>query len=196
MIYFLTEKKWIQAFLCGAMMILVSSTMTVLSGLGAIGYLIWRKSPLAAIWLSTFGFCIGLMVWAVNPAAEFFSFTGRLSVWPLAVKAWLTAPIFGNGPGSWQGKLVLWGATKENLGMVWDHVHNDFLQALVEQGAFGMVLILCGLIAYFWKAERVRPFYGACGVLLCIDALGNFPFHIAAFGLVAGWLATSVHRHN
>lgn len=172
------------------------STMSILAFVAGVGYMVYLFLPRLTL-------AAGAILAAVcgagayfHPEIEFFSFSGRLMIWPKLISAWLDSPIIGNGPGSWLGQLQRWGADKPASGMNWERGHNDFLQALPEHGAIGLLIVLVGLFLYYRKARSMMPVYGAWATLLCVDAMGNFAMHIPTFGLVAGWLAASVHQRT
>lgn len=194
------EKRSWQLYLTAALSIfftiICDSTMADVALAAGLLYLLWRASRLyAAIALGAI-ISIGLVAFSAGYGRDFFSFSGRMSVWPLAEAAWLEAPYFGNGPGSWIGQLARWGATKDQIGLTWGQVHADFLQVLVEYGLVGFLIVAAGLGAFFSQAKKQDPILGAWGLALCANALANFPFHFASFGLIAGWLVCSVHHYD
>lgn len=191
-VYFFSKaRKW-EFLVCMAAVFASDSTMTVLCFLAGCLYVIHRFSRKAAIWTASAGSVLGLAVFLFKPTLDFFSFTGRMTVWPLALKAWGRSPIIGNGPGGWLGHLYFWGATHDQIGMDWGQVHNDFMQVLVEQGMIGFLIVCFGLYFLMKRAAKTEPYMGAWVVLLCANALGNFPMHLASFGLIAGWLCVSI----
>jgi O-antigen ligase len=83
---------------------------------------------------------------------------------------------------------------------LWDHAHNDYIEALVETGTVGGVLIVAALASFFFLAlARVRErlehetgwiqmgaAIGCCGLL--VHSLVDFNLHIPAN---AAWFAVS-----
>lgn len=177
-------------FLCLGIL-LVDSTMSVLALGAGLGYTLWRRCPGTAYGCAALALLAGGLAFLAWPDAQFFSLTGRQIAWPHGLDAWLKAPFFGHGPGAWSAYLN--GPLNQATGMNWQQLHNDFLQLLVEHGVIGFGIVAVGLAMFFRKAQRLCPFYGSAAVVLCANALGNFPMHLACFGLVAGWLAVCVH---
>jgi hypothetical protein len=189
--FFVHGKRW--AFLiCTAMVLVVGSSTAMIALMAAGLYGIFRWSPKAAAGLSIFSASSMLAGAVFFPTIEFFSFSGRLTVWPLAAKAWMRAPWFGHGPGSWSGFLPMWGADRASIGMDWVQVHNDWLQLCPELGIFGFLIVAAGVAALLYRAHRLPAHYGAWIVLLSVDSLGNFTMHMPTFGLAAAWLSVEV----
>lgn len=79
---------------------------------------------------------------------------GRLYLWRVVSPHAWDAPVAGAGPGAVELHFPRWqrGAAREGLrdrrfaGLT-DHVHNDYLEALVERGVPGLVTLIAPLIA-------------------------------------------------
>jgi len=169
------------------------STMAVLGTAAGVWYVIYRRVPSVAFGSAAIGVA-GLGAWKfAQPGAEFFGFSGREVVWPYVVRVWLEKPLTGHGPGYWAGALPTFGITGTNEDR-WYQAHNDFLQVLPEQGLVGLAIVLAGLAYFFYRARELPPHYGAFGAALCVGALGNFLFHIPAFGLIGCWLLSLAHH--
>lgn len=169
------------------------STMSILALCAGAFYTLWRRRPAEAYGAGVFlTVSLGIGYLLQSERSQFFSFSGRLLAWPYGLEAWLQAPFFGHGPGSWLGYLN--GPANQAAGMRWDQLHNEFLQVLVEQGLVGFGILAVGLVLFFRKAQHLCPLYGSWAVVLCVNAMGNFPMHLACFGLIAGWLAAYVHH--
>lgn len=189
--FFCTGQRW-HFLICTAMVLVVGSSTAMIALMAAGLYGLFRWNAKAAAGVSAVSAASLLACSVFWPSIEAFSFSGRLTVWPRAVDAWLNAPIFGNGPGSWSALLPMWRADKFATGMDWNQVHNDWLQLLAEQGAIGWLILMVGLIFLLRRAQRLPAQYGAWLVLLAVNALGNFTAHMATFGLIAAWLAVEV----
>jgi O-antigen ligase len=115
-------------------------------------------------------------------------------------------PWLGTGLGSFEA--VYPGYRSFPTDFVWDHAHNDYLEAIAETGLAGAVLIAAGLILFLTLAfrnldERLRTPSGwielgaALGCIgLLIHSLSDFNLHIpanAAWFAVCAAVATS-HR--
>jgi O-antigen ligase len=83
------------------------------------------------------------------------SLTGRLDVWETGASLWRTQPVLGRG----------WGTTSLTVGK---NAHNDYLRALIEAGAIGLVcyvilvwtLIKAGLRATAGRIDAARALLG------------------------------------
>lgn len=192
----LREMRNLAGFLlCMAAVVACHSTMAILGTAAGIWYVLLRRD-LALTAMSTYFGGAGLaLFWWYRPSAEFFGFSGREVVWPYVVRAWLESPIFGRGPGYWAGALPTQGIQGVAQAR-WYQAHNDFLQVLPEQGALGLLIVLVGLAFLFRAAHRMSPVFGAVALAICVGSLGNFLMHVVCFGVIASWIACSVHHHE
>jgi len=88
---------------------------------------------------------------------------GRLSAWRDSLRMFAARPFAGWGLGSFELAFPRFrGFPTEYL---WDHLHNDYLQALAETGLAGALLILSSLVLFFRE--------------LVHSALGNSAFRSA-----------------
>jgi O-antigen ligase len=116
-------------------------------------------------------------------------------------------PWLGTGLGSFEA--VYPGYRSFPTDLVWDHAHNDCLEAVADTGLAGAVLIAAALILFFTLAftnlgERLRTPLGwielgaALGCIgLLIHGLSDFNLHIpanAAWFAVCAAVATSHHN--
>jgi O-antigen ligase len=116
-------------------------------------------------------------------------------------------PWLGTGLGSFE--VVYPGYRSFPTDLVWDHAHNEYLEAIAETGLTGAVLIAAALVLFFALAfrrldERLRTPRGwielgaALGCVgLLIHSLSDFNLHIpanAAWFAVCAAVATS-HRN-
>jgi len=81
---------------------------------------------------------------------------GRWQAWPLALRVFADAPIFGAGIGELAGAIFEFGFSPEmaRAGEVWTSAHNLPLHLLAETGALGAALTLGGLVTWCWQAVR------------------------------------------
>lgn len=175
-------KRWLSAATIFACILATKSTMSAAAAGAVIFLWIWSVSPLAALGLCLSGAGAGLAAYLYDPFHPFFSATRRGELWALAWKEHLERPIFGWGVGSWQPKEIMW------LGLRVDQVHNEYLEALVEYGWTGMALILGALVRFFRRFHLTWHHAMVAGVL--VNAIGNFPLHLAATGtlFLIGWI--------
>jgi O-antigen ligase len=118
-------------------------------------------------------------------------FGERFKVWFLAFSTTLKqSPFFGLGIGSWAlaGVRTAQSSVPEPLGWIW--VHNEYLQAFFEMGAFGIIILFHFIRDRFREARKCfysyeyqAIFCGFLGVLLV--SILHFPFHIARLAIPA-----------
>jgi putative inorganic carbon (HCO3(-)) transporter len=90
---------------------------------------------------------------------------GRLYLWRVVSPHAWDAPVAGLGPGAverhfpgWQRGAAREGVRDRRFAGLTDHVHNDYLEALVERGVPGLVTLVAPLIALLVLVIRVpRP---------------------------------------
>lgn len=193
----LREPKNLAGFaLCLAGVAACHSTMAILGTAAGLWYVLARSSVAAGVATAGAGVAGLGAWWWIRPGAEFFGFSGREVVWPYVVKAWLDGNVlFGNGPGYWAGALPTFNI--QGVGNDrWYQAHNDPLQVLPEQGLLGLAIVLVGVFFLFRFAQRMHPAIGGMLTALCVGCLGNFLFHVPAFGLIGAWLACEIHHHE
>mgnify|MGYP007100047161 CR=1 FL=1 len=170
------------------------STMAWLQLAAGVLYVVVRREPVVGGCFALAG-VLGLgLAKLLAPGLEFFGFSGREVVWPYVIEQWLKSPLVGHGPGSWSGELPTLGIDGTGSDR-WYQAHNDFLQVLPEQGFIGLAIVVLGLAFLFQNARKLPPHYGAFAFSLCVAACGNFVFHVPAFGLIGGWLASLTYHY-
>ncbi|MEE8398566.1 MAG: O-antigen ligase family protein [Desulfobacterales bacterium] len=117
-----------------------------------------------------------------------YSFEGRSSVWEIGMEQFKDEWLFGHGIGRWK---IIFKDIKET-GSWFDNAHNEYVQGMVEMG-IGFLAVLSGYLIdiarRFRNNERLhRPI--AALVIILVNSLVNFPFHIAFTAAIAiCWLA-------
>jgi O-antigen ligase len=120
----------------------------------------------------------------------------RMPVWSDALRPVTDFPLWGAGYGTYQFVEPLYRTTALLANEIIDHVHNEYLEVLVEGGLVGLVLALLaiGLIlrqgyraARGHTSRRARAL--ALGALLAfvtvvIHSVGDFGLHIPAIALL------------
>jgi O-antigen ligase len=156
-----TRKRWLRGLLwlvCGSVIVLAQSKTAWLALLVASMILSWYRWGhinrhkttqyliLLFIAIGIFA-CIGLLyfdlpgIWAqflaTREGDSLTSLTGRTAIWNVAIKTWLTSPLFGYGPLAWDSQF------RTNIGMAFAfNAHNQFLHTLSVSGAIGFVTLL------------------------------------------------------
>ena len=139
--------------------------------------------------------------------------SGRVLMWKVAVRAWLDAPLVGNGPGTLKVRIPPiaakevptlrshWIVTIPTPGApdsIWMRAHNDVLQTLAEWGLFGTMLLAGIVAAPLMRLRRWRPVQFDDAVLrraasvamggVLVHGLVDFPLQILPVQLcVACW---------
>lgn len=95
---------------------------------------------------------------------------GRVYLWRVVAGHVLEAPLLGHGPGAvalhfadWQRVAATEGIRDRRFAGLTDHVHNDYLEALVERGVPGLVSLCLPLLAVLVTTGRAA---GAASPLL------------------------------
>ena len=136
---------------------------------------------------------VALLVLSFSPArAVGETVQGRLYVWRVALPQLSSVPLFGHGPGAFEGQFGKWQQhhivspqASADLRFVapFDHAHNDLLEWTVEYGWAALIAAVACFALFGIAARRaarsstVGPgaFAGVCA--LAIISLVDFPFH-------------------
>lgn len=131
-------------------------------GLGAMAWAAvrWSGRAIAAL-LAVVGF--GAIVIALSPARPLdTTIAGRVYLWRVVAPHATQYLATGLGPGAlelrfpqWQREAAARGLRDERFLGLADHVHNDYLEALVERGIGGLATVLA-VLACGWRAARAR----------------------------------------
>lgn len=134
---------------------------------------------------------------------------GRVYLWRIAARHASDAPLFGLGPGAvalhfpeWQQRAAREGVRDRRFAGITDHVHNDYLEALVERGVPGLMTVCLPLLAVAMAIGRagrvVSPVLaGAAAATAAGAACALVDFPLARPAELAWWwiailLATTV----
>jgi O-antigen ligase len=146
----------------------------------------------------------GLLVWLTGDvllerlqvifAADTLSdIDGRIAAWEMTIQAIAERPLLGYGHGAYQELFFLAHGPELGRTGVWDHAHNDYLQAAAELGlpAAG-ALWLALLLVWGWcltgairrRRRRVYPLVAStAGVLVALHALTDFSLLMPAVAM-------------
>ena len=93
------------------------------------------------------------------------SFTRRLELTKIAIKMWLSSPIFGVGLNNFIVRMEEFGQVKANIRFL-QPVHNIYLLVLAETGIIGLLTVSCWLLVVGKKLkEKNHPlFYVLCSM--------------------------------
>jgi O-antigen ligase len=117
----------------------------------------------------------------------------RIAAWAMTLQAIAERPLLGYGHGAYQELFFLSHDPELGLAGVFDHAHNDYLQAAAELGlpAAGALwlalLMLWGLCLRGAVTQQQRRLYSlvasAAGVLVALHAVTDFSFLMPAVAL-------------
>lgn len=164
---------------------------------GVYAVLRWsRRTRLVMAGLAVFG----VLVVAVSPARPLdTTAAGRLHLWRIVAPQMHDAPLAGQGPGAvalrfpeWQRAAAREGVRDRRFAGLTDHVHNDYLEAIVERGVPGLISLLAPLIALAWLAwRRPRPasslFAGSIAAVAAASACALVDFPLARPSELTWW---------
>lgn len=151
----------------------------------AIG-LAWRYRQSRMALASAAALLVSGGIWAYLRENAILNLHYRWDVWWFAVTDWFPShPFLGMGTGQWANRIPaaqLRGEVSSISQAVFVAAHNDWLQLVYEGGLIAAVLL--GL--WFWSRKGL--FMGPSGgavVVIGVNALGNFPFHVGTTALLA-----------
>jgi O-antigen ligase len=99
----------------------------------------------------------------------------------------------GLGSGAMGGKLQIM-----YQGSAWGMFHNEYLEALFNWGAIGLVLIVMLMAWTAWRcwSHRVQPVLWMGLMAVAITAAASIPFHIMPTAIVAAWYLGQTWRRD
>jgi O-antigen ligase len=124
---------------------------------------------------------------------------GRLHLWRIAWPRVQEAPLVGLGPGAvtlhfpdWQRNAARQGVRDRRFAGLTDHVHNDYIETLVERGLLGLVSLVAPLVVLALQAIRMpRPIApvpaGAIAAVAACAACALVDFPLARPTELAWW---------
>ena len=144
----------------------------------------------AALWLT--GDALIERFRSIDTSAGLTEVDGRIAAWQMTLEAIRERPWLGHGHGAYQ-EIYFLHHPADFRGGVFDHAHNDWLQAAVELGlpaasalwlAIGLVWGACFVGALRRRRRRVFPFVSAtAGVLVGLHAIVDFSLLMPAVAL-------------
>jgi O-antigen ligase len=125
----------------------------------------------------------------------------RAPLWSMLLPLVWQFPLFGTGLGTFEAVEALHRQTPNDVSLQYEHAHNDYLEAWIEGGLIGFVLVTALavlVILYAYRAYRryVREETGhfVLGAALAlftvvIHSFGDFGMHIPAIAILASVIA-------
>ncbi len=87
---------------------------------------------------------------------ETLTLVGRTAGWETAIGVWRRFPWFGSGAGTFA--RISGVGQRDDLGKLYDHAHNDYLEIAATTGILGLAIVLVAVIAGY--AALVRSTFG------------------------------------
>ena len=160
------RSAWAALALQAGALIATGSRGAVLGLAAAVAaYAALRWSRRVRIGLSAVALFAGMAI-IVSPARPIdTTAAGRLYLWRIVSPRVREAPLVGQGPGAvtlrfpeWQRRAAREGVRDRRFAGLTDHVHNDYLETLVERGLLGLTSLLAPLVVLAVLAVRLpRP---------------------------------------
>ncbi len=95
--------------------------------------------------------------------AQIMSMTGRDQIWAIAMEEWQASPVFGYGPGLWDG------AYRASIGMAnATDAHNQFMDTLARAGVVGFTALVLYSITLLVMSIRYARATGGLSLALCL----------------------------
>lgn len=185
----------------------MGSTTGILGMVAALYFYLYRRNRKISLLLGAVGGLACTLGAYFLPEVEFFSFSGRFLPWSaawnhIAHGGWHA--VFGYGPGSWFGlygcqladaKSVDCSVNHWGVGYtrIWDFLHSDPLQLLLELGIVGFGIALVGILDLL---RRSKTWVGASLSAIFVNSLGAFPFHLPVSGFLFCVLLALTKKHG
>jgi O-antigen ligase/tetratricopeptide (TPR) repeat protein len=199
-----------------ALALMLGSIVLSLSRGGAVSLLVgglvclfvsarsWKRSLQPAALLLVLGLGLGIVAFALGKVEARFaalweddaSAAGRISMWQRVLPDVSQSPWLGTGLGTFGLVEPLSRPPGENPSVLWDHAHNDYLEALIEGGLARLLVSVLAIALVFrlgirsYRAWRQRPEGGlVLGALLGFTAVVvhstvDFGLHVPAVALL------------
>jgi O-antigen ligase/tetratricopeptide (TPR) repeat protein len=128
----------------------------------------------------------------------------RLQIWERTWPMAMDFPLWGTGYGTYQQMERMYRTSGNEVELSYDHVHNDYLELLVEGGALALLLGLIAIGATYWygviaMGRRDHPRTGGlvAGALLgfttlVLHSIGEFGPHIPAITVLCTVICAQV----
>lgn len=176
--------------LCGLSLMVLGLALVATGSRGAVlglaagaltwAWLRWSPRALTGVAVVLVG---GTLAIALSPARPLqTTLAGRVYLWQVVAPHAMARPLVGQGPGAvalrfagWQQEADARGVRDPRFRGLTDHVHNDYLEALVERGVPGVLTLLAPLVGTCLVVGRRRqqqdaPLRAACAASVVAGA--------------------------
>jgi len=147
-----------------------------------------RIALVVVLGLATVGIAVGaglVLRVPIERRVALGSSEDRSYEWSAAIDQWRSSPIVGVGPD----RTLYFHAPDGNFA---HFSHNEYLQVLADGGVVGAILLVCTGVCVV-RAVRREDVASSCAtaalVAFAVAGALDFDWHLAALGLVGGWVA-------
>lgn len=178
------------------------SLVAVVGALLALWWMAYRLRTRRWWWIASIVLYAGFLASAwilLQRNGAYFNSSGRLQAWPAFLAFWReAAPITGAGLGSVWAVAYTW--PPEHVLYQWRHVHNEYLQVLVELGVIGAMLFVPVLVDLWWRWQQLpyeaKTLYGGILGVAGVAAVGQFIWHLAVTGALTLFVYSRVYAET
>lgn len=187
----LKQRFWVFHILACLAVIYLAEARTLTLGMlvAAAGYVIVSAKKSRLVRMFNMAVCTAPVVVFLWPkVASLFeetslgsdvgTFNSRTTVWGLVAKHWTEHPVLGWGAFTFDDKT---GSPLSAL--FFNNAHNQFLQALIEGGAVGLILMTCVALVLAWSVVITRDApYAAITIMTLFFMMTEVPFTLHDYG--------------
>ena len=106
---------------------------------------------------------------------------GRSDLWARTVSLIGRSPIWGTGYGTFETLEPLTRQPGDDPRTIWEHAHNDYLEAQLEGGVFHLFIVLSIVVVVLWRGWKT------------VQRLRDHPDGALAIGGLSGFIAVIIH---
>lgn len=190
------KERWRILALAAFVAILATGTSVPIGALCVVLLTLFLTSRRRVLIALSVCLTIPVIAYAIQ-GPEFFSPSGRFSMWRVFMEWWwyATDHLFGAGAGV---STVLLPSIQNARGMngnffMW--FHSDPLQVLFEQGAIGAVTLFVAFVGVVWKSRRDRALLASV-LGFAAASVFNYPTHLAPHALVGISLLAMAYKRT
>lgn len=157
---------------------------------------IWRRLAGAGAFLALVAAVLLLLATPVSSSAQGLgdlSLQSRLQIWQTSVPAAKDVFPLGSGLGSFESLYHLYEDPAQTTRTYVNHVHNDYLELLIELGLPGVLLVIAFFVwwvqrlLFAWRSLSASRFARAAGIAsgaILVQSLVDYPLRTSAIACV------------
>lgn len=184
-------KFWLLHIAACVWVIILAEARTLAVGMAVAALFYWivsaRKSRVVrAISSAVFGAPVAVLLWPTiissfeetSLGADVTTFNSRTLVWNLVRDHWTEHPVLGWGAFTFDNRT---GSPLSSL--FFNNAHNQFLEALIEGGVIGLILMACVALVFAWSVFTTRDApYVAVVVMTLFFMMTEVPLTLHNYG--------------